>query len=168
MNTYSWVQPTSSQSLSLQKDGNPVIQITKEGGIVSNFALFTSLLEDSGFEGNILVVDANGMVRKAPITLNGVSKEINDHLNSIHEEIKKALQKVQIEEDKAIKKLADDTNIALSTIQKNQKYDLTQVVHSTQTDSRLQRITMLERMTWVMFVLIILLLLAVIRLFLKK
>lgn len=166
MNTYSWVQPESSHSLSLRKDGNAVLQITREGIIVSPSAIFTSLLEDPKFEGSLLVVDANGMVRKAPISLTSISKEINDHFSSINDEIKKTLIQVKEDDEKAINKVVSDCNMALSAIQKNSKFDITQTTK--ETERHISRITTLERATWIMFVLNILLLLAVIRLFIKK
>jgi|LauGreDrversion4_2_1035121.scaffolds.fasta_scaffold04024_7 hypothetical protein len=165
MNSYSWVQPTTSSSLTLQREGKTLTQITKDGGLVSPFAMFTSLPEDANFEGNILVVDGNGLVRKANISLAKVSEEINTYFKDINAEIKKTLQEVQKEDEKAMNKVIADVNVALTTIQNNNKHEISQTSKST--DSRLARITMLERMTWIMFVLNILLVVAVIRLFVK-
>jgi hypothetical protein len=142
------------------------MQVTKDGIMVSPSAIFTSLLEDPKFEGNLLVVDTHGMVRRAPISLTSISKEINDHFTGINEEIKKTLIQIQQEDEKAINKVVADCNKAISTIQHNSKFDLTQTTKDT--ERQLSRITTLERMTWIMFVLIIFLLVAIIRLFLKK
>ena len=166
MNSYSWVQPSASSSLTLQREGKALAQITKDGGIVSTFAMFTSLPDDNKFEGNILVADGNGMVRKTNISLSKISEEINTYFKDINGEIKKTLQDVQKEDEKAMNKVVSDLNIALSTIQNNNKHEISQ--SSKSTDTRLSRITTLERMTWIMFILNILLVLAVIRLFLKK
>ena len=166
MNTYSWVQPTGSHSLTLQKDGNALAQITKEGVLVSSGAVFTSLLEDPKFEGHILVMDSHGMVRKAPITLSSVSSEINDYITAINEEVKKTLIAIKQEDEKVINKVVADCNQALSAIQQNSKFDISQTIKDT--ERQLSRVTALERMTWIMLVLIILLLAAVVRLFLKQ
>jgi uncharacterized FlaG/YvyC family protein len=166
MNTYSWIQPPSSSSLTLQKDGNAILQVTKDGGLVSNFALFTSLPEDKESEGNVLVVDQSGLLRKSPMTLKKISSDINDYFKMINEEINNSLAEVQKEDEKAMNKIVADLNNALTTIQNNNKYEISQTAKTS--DSKLSRIQSLERMLWIMFVLIILLLLAVIRLFLKK
>jgi uncharacterized FlaG/YvyC family protein len=166
MNSYSWIQPPSSSALTLQKDGNPILQVTKEGGLVSNFALFTSLPEDTDFEGNVLVVDQSGMVRKSTTNLKKISTDINDYFKMINEEINKSLADVQKEDEKAMNKIVSDLNTALTTIQTNNKYEIAQTAKTS--DTKIARIQSLERMLGVMFVLIILLLLAVIRLFLKK
>jgi uncharacterized protein YukE len=166
MNSYSWVQAPSSSSLVLQREGQNVLQLTKDGGMVANYALFNALMEDTKFEGSVLVVDPTGMVKRSPISLTKISKEINDYFAEINTEINKMLKEVQKEDEKAMNKVVSDLNIALTTIQNNNKHEISQSFKST--DTRVQRIESLERMLWIMFVLIILLLVAVIRLFLKK
>ena len=166
MNTYSWVQPPSSSSLTLQREGQNVLQLTKDGGMVANYALFNALMEDSKFDGNILVVDANGMVKRSPISLAKVSAEINDYFTEINAEINKMLKEVQREDEKAMNKVVTDLNQALTTIQNNNKHEISQSLKSA--DSRIHRISTLETMLWIMFVLIIILIVAVLRLFLKK
>jgi hypothetical protein len=166
MHSYSWVQPEASSSLALQREGKTVAQITKDGGIVSPFAIFTSLIEDQKLDGNILVIDATGMVRKTPISLSKVSEEINTYFKEINAEINKRLKDVQKEDEKAINKVVADLNLALTTLQNNNKHEISHT--SKATDTRLSRITSLERLSGIMFVLIILLFVAVIRLFFKK
>jgi hypothetical protein len=166
MNTYSWIQPASSQSLALQKDGNNIVQITKDGGLVSSFALFTSLPDDAKFEGNVLVVDPTGMVKKSPISLTKISEEINTYFKQINEEINKTLKDVQKEDEKAMNKVVADLNVALTTIQNNNKHEISQSLKSH--DPQLARVARLETMLWIMFILILFLIVGILRLFLKK
>jgi hypothetical protein len=165
MNSYSWVQPTSSSSLTLQREGKPVLQITKDGGLVSSFTMIPSIPEDPTFDNPILVIDSSGLVKRSTISLAKISEEINQYFKSNHEEMEKVLASIQKEDEKAINKVVSHVNTSLSTIQNNAKHEISQALKTTESTSK---ITSLERMVWIMFFLNLLLVLAVVRLFFKK
>ena len=165
MNSYSWVQPASSSSLTLQREGKPILQITKDGGLVSSYSMIPSIPEDTAFDNPILVIDPSGMVKRSTISLAKISEEINQYFKANHEEMEKVLSGIQQEDEKAINKVVSHVNASLTTIQNNAKHEISQTLKNTDTSSK---VVSLERMVWIMFFLNLLLVLAVIRLFFKK
>lgn len=112
MNTYKWVEPEDIDVLTLQKNNDPILQITKEGGLYAPAALFTSLPMDNSLEGNILSINERGVVMTSPITLKTMSDSINIQLSTMNEGVKNSLQSIQ-------KQLVDQFNKSIDMINTN-------------------------------------------------
>jgi hypothetical protein len=127
--------------------------------------MIPSIPEDPAFDNPILVIDSSGLVKRSTISLAKISEEINQYFKANHEEMEKVLSSIQQEDEKAINKVVSHVNTSLTTIQNNAKHEISQALKNTDTSSK---VTSLERMVWVMFILNLLLVLAIIRLFFKK
>lgn len=117
MNTYKWVQPDDVDVLTLQKNDEPIMQITKDGGIYSPGALFTALPMDNNLEGGILVINERGVVMASPVTLKAMSDAINLQLQSMNEGVRKSLDSIQQQVVKTLNKSIDGINANLLSIQ---------------------------------------------------
>jgi hypothetical protein len=117
MNTYQWVQPPDVDVLTLQKNNEPIMQITKDGGLYAPAALFTALPMDNNLEGGILVINERGVVMASPITLKAMADAINNQLSQMNESVKNALDEIQKQTIKQLNKAVDGINSNLLAIQ---------------------------------------------------
>lgn len=117
MNTYQWVQPSDVDVLTLQKNNEPILQITKDGGLYAPAALFTSLPMDNNLEGGILVINERGVVMASPVTLKAMGDAINVQLSNMNEGIKKSLESLEQQTIKQFNTIVDKINSNLLSIQ---------------------------------------------------
>lgn len=117
MNTYQWVQPDDVDVLTLQKNNEPIFQITKDGGVYATAALFTSLPLDKELKGGLLTINEHGVLMASPVTLEKISSEINTYMQNTNNTLTKVMDSLKDQVVQNLNKAVDQINKNLLTIQ---------------------------------------------------